>query len=129
MTELYEELGYERELEGVRATVESVSSRAFGGMLSDEDENLVATIREALTKTSSAVSSARSGGVAPPSSAIVGALGGAEFVMRGEIMAGRTDQLPRLLPSFSYLVTLPFVGHEEALRVARRTEELLDGAG
>ncbi len=132
MTELYAELGYEEtgeKPEAVGSAAESVSGRAYAGMLSEEEEGLVVAISETLAKIVSAVSSTHSESVAPPPSAIVGALGGAELVMRGEIVAGRADQLPRLLPGFAYLVTLPFVGQQEALRVSRRTGELLDGTG
>lgn len=132
MAELYAELGYEEtrgDLEAVQAVAESISGRAFDGMLSEEEESLVAAVNEALARIVSAVSGAHSGSVAPPPTAIVGALGGAEMVMRGEIMAGRVDRLPRLLPSFVYLATLPSLGQEEALGLSRQTHELLLGVG
>jgi AcrR family transcriptional regulator len=62
---------------------------------------------------------------AGPAAAARGALGGAEAVVRREIVAGRIDQLPRHLPDFVYAATVPFLGQEEALRLARRGRELL----
>jgi AcrR family transcriptional regulator len=63
----------------------------------------------------------------PPGSAARAALGGAEAVVRREIAAGRTQELPRLLPDFVYGATVSFLGQEEALRIARRGRELLSG--
>jgi AcrR family transcriptional regulator len=65
------------------------------------------------------------GEAAGPAIAARGALGGAEAVVRREIVAGRIEQLPRLLPDFVYAATVPFLGQEEALRLARRGRELL----
>jgi AcrR family transcriptional regulator len=65
---------------------------------------------------------------AQPASTARGSLGAAEAVVRREIVAGRTDQLPRLLPDFIYGATVPFLGQEEALRLARRARELLRGS-
>lgn len=67
-----------------------------------------------------------SGGVQPARAARA-ALGGAEAVVRREIVAGRTDQLPQLLPDFTYGVTVPFLGQEEALRLSKRARKLLRG--
>ncbi|HET7443037.1 MAG TPA: TetR/AcrR family transcriptional regulator [Solirubrobacterales bacterium] len=64
---------------------------------------------------------------APPPRAARAALGGAEAVVRREIVAGRLAQLPRLLPDFVYAATVPFLGQEEALRLVRRARELLAG--
>lgn len=57
------------------------------------------------------------------------ALGGAEAVVRREIAAGREESLPGLLPDCVYAATVPFLGQEEALRLARRGRELLHRAG
>lgn len=66
-------------------------------------------------------------GASQPSNAARGALGGAEAVVRRELMAGRIEQLPRLLPDFIYSATVPYLGQEEAMRLARRGRELLRG--
>jgi AcrR family transcriptional regulator len=58
-----------------------------------------------------------------PSTAARAALGGAEAVLRKEIAAGRTQQLPALLGDFVYAALVPFVGQEEALRQSRLAVE------
>jgi AcrR family transcriptional regulator len=64
-----------------------------------------------------------------PASAARAALGGAEALIRQEIVAGRAAELPRLLPDFVYAATVPFLGQEEALRLARRSRaQPADGA-
>jgi AcrR family transcriptional regulator len=64
----------------------------------------------------------------PPATTARSALGGPEAVVRAEIMAGRIDQLPRLLPDFAYAATVGFLGQEDALRLASRGRELLRGS-
>jgi AcrR family transcriptional regulator len=64
-------------------------------------------------------------GDAQPGQAAMGVLGGAEAIIRREVMAGRAGELPRLLPDFVYAATVPFLGQENALRLARRARELL----
>jgi hypothetical protein len=135
LSELRAELDAERGRSGGRrgktigSTTEPMSGGAYGGLLSEEEEGLVSAIGEALIKIASAASGAHPERSAALPSAIVGALGGAELVMRGEIMAGRAERLPQLLPGFTYLATLPYLGDEEALRVSRRTEELVGSVG
>ncbi len=67
-----------------------------------------------------------SDGDAQPTLTALGILGGAEAVVRREVVAGRAEELPRLLPDFVYAATVPFLGQKEALRLARRGRELLD---
>jgi AcrR family transcriptional regulator len=67
------------------------------------------------------------GGGLAPSIGARAAIGGGEAVVRREIAAGRGDQLPRVLPDLVYGGTVPFLGQEEALRLARRGRELLAG--
>ncbi len=55
------------------------------------------------------------------------ALGGAEALVRREIAAGRTEQLPRLLPQLTYAVTVPFFGLRAAIATAGRAQEMLRG--
>jgi hypothetical protein len=62
-----------------------------------------------------------------PSSAARAALGGAEALVRREIVAGRVEGLPRHLPDLVYGATVPFLGQEEALGLARRGRALLTG--
>jgi hypothetical protein len=63
---------------------------------------------------------------APPKAARA-ALGSADLVVRREILAGRTERLPRLLPDLVYGATVPFLGQEEALARAARARVLLKG--
>lgn len=62
----------------------------------------------------------------PPAAALA-ALGGAEAVVRREISAGRTEQLPRLLPDLAYGAAIPFLGQEEAMRLAETGRRALRG--
>jgi len=64
-----------------------------------------------------------------PSSAARAALGGAEAVVRREIARGRTVDLPRLAPDFIYAAAVPFLGQEEALRLARASRDRLAESG
>ncbi len=63
-----------------------------------------------------------------PRHAASAALGGAEAVVRAEIVAGRGSELPALLPGLVYGATVPFLGQEEAMRLARQGRELLAGS-
>jgi AcrR family transcriptional regulator len=54
----------------------------------------------------------------PPCTAL-GVLGGAQAVVRRELIAGRTSQLPKILPDCVYIATVPFLGQEQALRLTR----------
>jgi AcrR family transcriptional regulator len=45
--------------------------------------------------------------------------GCAQVLIYNQILAGRTAELPALLPEVVYIALLPFAGHEEALRQAR----------
>lgn len=47
------------------------------------------------------------------------AFGRAQVLIYNQITAGRTKQLPELLPEIVYIALLPFSGHEEALREAQ----------
>jgi len=64
-----------------------------------------------------------------PSLAARAALGGAEAVVRREIARGRTADLPCLAPDFIYAAAVPFLGQEEALRLARASRARLAGGG
>ena len=56
-----------------------------------------------------------------------GALGGAEAVVRRELVGGRAEQLPRLLPDLVYGATAPYLGTEGALVLAREARDSLRG--
>jgi AcrR family transcriptional regulator len=60
-----------------------------------------------------------------PSSAGRGALAAAESLIVGQILAGNTERLPELLPDIVYIVTIPYLGQDEALRQSRAAEQSL----
>jgi AcrR family transcriptional regulator len=60
-----------------------------------------------------------------PSSAGRGALAAAESLIVGQILAGNTERLPELLPDIVYIVTIPYLGQDEALRQSREAENSL----
>ena len=60
-----------------------------------------------------------------PSSASRGALAAAESLIVGQILAGNTERLPELLPDIVYIVTIPYLGQDEALRQSREAEKSL----
>lgn len=130
---LYAEDGEGETDPSLAAEMRNLPRAAFAGMLSAEEEALVAAVNEALQRIVSAVVS-RSAQPPPPRSAIIGALGGAELLMRSEIASGRRDRVMALIPGFAYLATLPYLGRAEALRLSQRAAELLgaeslDGGG
>ena len=45
--------------------------------------------------------------------------GRAQVLVYNQILAGRTAELPQLLPDLVYIALLPFAGHEEAIAQAR----------
>lgn len=59
-----------------------------------------------------------------PPCAALGVLGGAQAVVRREVVAGRAWRLPQTLPDCVYIATVPFLGQKEALRLAREARGL-----
>ncbi len=60
-----------------------------------------------------------------PSSAGRGALAAAESLIVGQILAGNTERLRELLPDIVYIVVIPYLGQDEALRQSREAEKSL----
>jgi AcrR family transcriptional regulator len=60
-----------------------------------------------------------------PSSAGRGSLAAAESLVVGQILAGNTERLPELLPDLVYILTIPYLGQDEALRQSREAERSL----
>jgi AcrR family transcriptional regulator len=59
-------------------------------------------------------------GVPPPKHLSPGlAFGRAQLLVFHEVVAGRPERLPALVPDIVYLAIAPFAGHDEALRQAR----------
>jgi hypothetical protein len=96
----------------------------MSGLLTPEEESLVARLRRGLAKVAAAVSAKEPDD--GPKAAVRAALDGAEMVMRGELASGNAEQLPSLMPSFVFMVTLPAVDQDGALDLSRRTAELIE---
>ena len=64
-----------------------------------------------------------------PQTATRGAIGGAEILIRRELLAGRPDRLPDLLPDIIYGTVVPFLPQREALRYAELARELQRDGG
>jgi hypothetical protein len=121
--QLGKELGYPEgeEIPGARSALGGEDG-AMAGMLNSEDELLVAGVRRGLAELAAALGGGVSG------RAVSAALDGAEMVMRGELMIGNAAQLPALLPSFVFVVSLPHVDQDRALELSRRTARLVERA-
>lgn len=111
------------EIPGARSSLGEEGVMA--GILSSEDELAVTSVRGGLAKIASALA-----GETEVSSqdarAVQAALDGAELVMRGELVNGNGSLLPRLMPSFVFLVALPIVEQDRALALSRRATELIE---
>lgn len=64
-----------------------------------------------------------------PASAGRGAVGGAEMLIRRELLAGRAEHLPELLPDIIYGTVVPFLDQREALRYAELAREMINDGG
>jgi hypothetical protein len=103
-----------------------------GSLLEGEEEELVEELGRSLARLAAAAESSHPPEVPLPESVTLGSIGGAEWVMRWALEGGDRERLEVLLPDFVYLVTLPYLGQQEALRLSRRTRELVgsgDGEG
>jgi AcrR family transcriptional regulator len=67
--------------------------------------------------------------VVAPASATRGAIGGAELLIRRELIAGRAENLPQLLPDIIYGTVVPFLDQQEALRYRELAKELIKAGG
>jgi len=64
-----------------------------------------------------------------PSSASRAALAAVESLLIGQILAGNGERLLELLPDVVYILTVPYLGQDEALRQSRGAERLVHPAG
>ena len=103
-------------------TEQLAAERPFDARLGEDDEQLVTELRAGLAK----LAGSRQGKPVDAAAAVQGALDGAEFVVRGDLLSGQSARLPQMLPSFVFLVLLPLLGKPEALRAAERAARLLD---
>jgi hypothetical protein len=69
---------------------------------------------------------ARSGERPQSRSATRAGVGGAEALVRREILAGRGEELVGLLPQFVYSATVGMLGQSEAMRLTARARELVE---
>ena len=64
----------------------------------------------------------------PSVASAVAALDGAESVIGAELLRGNPQQLPRLMPSFVFLVALQVAGQDRAFELSQRVTELIEEA-
>lgn len=65
----------------------------------------------------------------PPPSATRGAIGGAEALIRRELLAGRPEGLTDLLPDIVYGLLVPYLSQQGALRYAELARDYLKHGG
>jgi hypothetical protein len=99
---------------------------AGADILDSEDEQLVAEVKGSLARLADALGAAEHPEAVQK--LLAATLDGAEMTMRGELMRGRCERLPALMPSFVFLVALPIVPEGEAFDLSQRTVELLEQA-
>lgn len=116
------ELGYP-EAEGI---VGETCGPGVGKPLDIERERLIAAVSQGLSRIAAAAKAGRSEGI--PDTVVRALLGGAELVLRREMMMGKAADLKELLPSFVFLVTLPLLEQDKARKLADRTTTLLEEA-
>ena len=93
----------------------------MAGVLDAGDEALATALREALARVAAAAGARPED---PQAQRVLAALDGAEMVIRGELVSGNPEQLPRLLPSLVFMVALPVVEQDRALALSRRASDL-----
>jgi AcrR family transcriptional regulator len=129
---------WEKILRGVRALLELMAARpSFAGLaqiearqaMGPEAYELYASAIRILAAMLDRLQANALGGVARPPSAIRGAIGGAEALIRRELLAGRPERLPELLPDVIYGMLAPYLDQQEALRYAGLARELLNDGG
>jgi AcrR family transcriptional regulator len=129
---------WEKILRGVRALLELMAARpSFAGLayiearqgMGPEAYELYASGIRILAAMLDRLQANALSGVARPPSAIRGAIGGAEALIRRELLAGRPERLPELLPDIIYGMLAPYLDQQEALRYAGLARELLNDGG
>jgi AcrR family transcriptional regulator len=129
---------WEKILRGVRALLELMAARpSFAGMaqiearqaMGPEAYELYTSGIRVLAAMLDRLQANALGGVARPPTAIRGAIGGAEALIRRELLAGRPERLPELLPDIIYGMLAPYLDQQEALRYAGLARELLNDGG
>ena len=90
-------------------------------MLAAEDEQLVVELRAGLARLAESWPEEN----VEVAAAVKDVLDSAEFVIRCQLLGGRSARIPHLLPSFVFLALAPRVGRMEAMSVAERSAQLL----
>jgi hypothetical protein len=93
------------------------------GVFGVEDESLVRGLRRALVRIATALGASLEDAQLRR---VRVAIDGAEMATRGELLAGNAWHLPRLLPSFIFMVALPIVDQDLALKLSQRAAKLID---
>ena len=93
------------------------------GVLGAEDEALIGRVRQSLVRIATALGAGQSDFQIR---SVRVAIDGAEMASRGELLAGNARYLPRLLPSFVFMVALPIVEQDRALELSHRAAKLID---
>lgn len=129
---------WERILRGVRALLELMAARpSFASLAQIEARQamppqayeLYASGIRVLAAMLDRLRANALNGVSRPPSTIRGAIGGAEALIRRELLAGRAERLPELLPDIIYGMLVPYLDQHEALRYAGLARELLNDGG
>jgi hypothetical protein len=121
--QLCEELGYADPGAVPESRTTAAENSATSHVLGADDAALMVRLKAALAKIAVAVGDGPEDSSVRP---VQAALEGAELVIRGELIRGNEARLPRLMPSFVYIVALPIVEQDRALELSRRTSELID---
>jgi AcrR family transcriptional regulator len=129
---------WEKILRGVRALLELMAARPSFAVLAQiearqamepEAYGLYVSAIRILAAMLDRLQANALAGIARPPSAIRGAIGGAEALIRRELLAGRPERLPELLPDIIYGMLAPYLDQQEALRYAGLARELLNDGG
>jgi hypothetical protein len=121
--QLCEELGYVDPGAVPESRTTAAENSAMSHLLDAGDAALVTRLKTALAKIAMALGD---GPEDSPTRPVQAVLEGVELVIRGEIVRGNVARLPRLMPSFVFLVALPIVEQDRALELSRRTSELIE---
>jgi hypothetical protein len=109
------------DIAGIEAAL--VGEDLMKGVFGVEEESLVGELRGALVRIAAALGADLENGQLRR---VRVAIDGVEMATRGEILAGNAWHLPRLFPSFVFMVALPIVEQDLALKVSQRAAELID---
>jgi hypothetical protein len=96
----------------------------LSGNLSPEDQEFVRAMRQALVDFAAGAGAGAL--IEERQRAVRTALDGAELVIVGQLTMGRGQELHALLPSLVFLIALPIVRQDAALKLSRRAQQLAE---